>query len=572
MASISTTTTYWRSGGVPVIQQCIGYESGPKRTQIARYQFTSPSTGASSVSWYSQYCSLTDLHQDGAWSFVNDFNWIITTDPDGYKYYIGDDGFNVSGEGGVKFSGSANVNLLPNTTYYLFVYPDNNFTNHYAIFRIGDISLTVSGVFGISSVVATNANIGSTSTITINRNSSTFTHTLQYKVSGQSSFTTIVSKTSAVSYSWTVPQTVYNYLGSTAKNITITIKCITYNGSITLGEKTTTITAYAVENDCKPTVSANYTLLNDYSNLTGDNTTAILQASNVRFTISAIGKNGASITSYSIINGGNTYNVSSVDFTPLQSAGFTYRVTDSRGYTTEGTLTITSINYFKPTISLTVTPPDTQTNITKVKGNGKIYQGSFGAVNNTLTVYYRYKETGGSYSSWQSLTATITSNNYKTEEKSFSLDYRKKYVFQGKVVDKINQVLTEEIPVVSLPVFDWSKDDFHLNVPLIIGDTTLTEQMVQNISNIPNVKFQKGLLPANTATTISLPVYEFGVIFTMSAASTKCSVIVYRSRSNGNITPLILGNPTDLTITPGEKQITIKPSSGAETAYIKMSY
>jgi hypothetical protein len=76
-----------------------------------------------------------------------------------------------------------------------------------------------------------------------------------------------------------------------------------------LGDSETTIIAYAVENDCKPTISATYTLLNDCSTLTGNNTTAILNWSIVRITVSATGRNGASISSYAIINSGNTYNV-----------------------------------------------------------------------------------------------------------------------------------------------------------------------------------------------------------------------------------------------------------------------
>jgi hypothetical protein len=55
----------------------------------------------------------------------------------------------------------------------------------YAIFNIGSLSfLTVDGAYGISSIVATNANIGSASTITISRYSDAFTHTLQYKITG----------------------------------------------------------------------------------------------------------------------------------------------------------------------------------------------------------------------------------------------------------------------------------------------------------------------------------------------------------------------------------------------------
>ena len=74
----------------------------------------------------------------------------------------------------------------------------------------------------MSSVSATNANIGSASKITISRSNSSFTHTLQYSYNG-TSFTTIVSKTSATTYNWTIPTDTYNQLGSKYKSKTIII-------------------------------------------------------------------------------------------------------------------------------------------------------------------------------------------------------------------------------------------------------------------------------------------------------------------------------------------------------------
>ncbi len=485
--NLQTTATYYRSGGAGALNGCIGYEVGATRTSVARYQFTTPSTGATSVSWRSSQCSLSQYYyNDGsgtqlAWQYVNSFNWIITDDGDAYKYYIGNDGQGIHSNQGSYYYGSCNINLLPNKTYYLFVYPNNSFRGMYAIFNIGSLSfLTVDGAYGISSIVATNANIGSASTITISRYSDAFTHTLQYKITGQNSFTNIVSNTDQISYSWTVPVATYNLLPSTDRSIEIIIKCSTYSGNTLLGDSETTIIAYAVENDCKPTISATYTLLNDCSTLTGNNTTAILNWSIVRITVSATGRNGASISSYAIINSGNTYNVAIQDFNPIQTPTFTYRATDTRGYVSEGNLTITSINYTKPTITLNVVPPNTQTGATKIKGSGKLYWGSFGQVSNNATISYRYKESGGSYGNWTNLTTIFSSSNYNTTESTITLDYRKKYVFQGRIVDALNTVLTPEISVVALPVFDWGKDDFQFNVAVIFSPSSYGSSLPQS--------------------------------------------------------------------------------------------
>ena len=477
--NLKSTATYYRVGATPISGGCIGYESGSSRPSVARYEFTTPSTGATSVSWSSSACYLTNYYyNDGsgtalAWQYCGRFHWTITDEADKYKKYIGNDGYSIGVSAGNYFYGSANINLLPNKTYYLYVYPDSGFSGMYAIFGIGALSnLTVDGAYGVSPIVATNANINSPSTITISPYSSSFTHTLQYKIAGESSFTTIVSKITETTYSWTIPLSVYNSLGSSEKSKEITIKCITYSGDTTLGESETTITVYAVESVCKPTISATYTYLNDASPYTGNNTTAILNWSNVSISVSATGNYGATISSYSIIHNGTTYNESTHTFNKISAGTFTYRATDTRGYVSEGTLTLTTVPYFLPTITISVVPPNIQTGETKTTAKGKVFTSSFGAVDNAVVVQYRYKTSGGNYGDWITLTHSANNNNYSTSVNSITLDYRQKYLFQGRVVDTLNTVLSAEISVVALPVYDWSKDDFQFNVAVCLSENS----------------------------------------------------------------------------------------------------
>lgn len=480
--TLSTICTSWRRvngnnspvGGTGMI----GWEPGPSRPSGARYQFTSPSNGATTLNWRSETFALTSYHaQDDSTGHYKTYarlgphyNFAITTDPDGYKYYSGDAGWDCSYDKDDRYlSGAVNVNLLPNTTYYLFVFPDTYHQDYYAIFSMGTITLVVDGAYGTSSITATSANIGSTSTLTISRYSSSFTHTLQYKIAGQSSFTTIVNKTSATSYSWTVPTSTYDYMSATGTSVSITINCITYNGSTNIGSKTTTLTAYAVESACKPTISASYELLNDASPYTGNSTTAILNWSNVKITISASAKNGASISSYAIVHNGGTTNSNTGTYNKIQVGTFTCRTQDSRGYTNEQTIIITTIPYFVPSITLTVVPPDAQTGETDITTKGNVYTGSFGAVNNALTVQYRYKLQGGSYTDWANLPSTGNNNSYTTSKTTIILDYRQKYVFQARVIDTLNTTNSEEMVVVKLPLFDWAESNFNFNVPITLA-------------------------------------------------------------------------------------------------------
>lgn len=90
-------------------------------------------------------------------------------------------------------------------------------------------------------------------TFTIDSKSTSFTHTLQYKYSDQTSYTTIVSKTKSTTYtSWVIPEAAYGRLtdikqsdGTTKKGAKLSVKCITYNGSTKIGEVIKTLNAYS---------------------------------------------------------------------------------------------------------------------------------------------------------------------------------------------------------------------------------------------------------------------------------------------------------------------------------------
>lgn len=349
--------------------------------------------------------------------------------------------------------------------------------------KISTQTITLTTIPRTSNITATNANIGSASTISINRSSNSFTHTLQYKITGQDSFTTIVSKTTSTSYQWTIPTSAYSYVAANSKSVVITIRCYTYNGNTSLGTTTTTLTAYTTADACKPTLTKSYQILNDTSALTGSATKAILNWSNVKITLSATAKHGASITRYQIVHNGNTFTGSTNTYNKIQVNTFTCRATDSRGYTTESVLTIPSISYFKPTITPKTIPPEVETGDTKTSASGNVFTGSFGSANNSITVQYRYKVDGGSYGSWTNLTVNTTTNKYTTSNSTIQLDYTKKYIFQARITDSLQTITSSAYEVIKIPVFSWSKNDFQFNVKVLLSkasyDTTLPPSGVE---------------------------------------------------------------------------------------------
>ena len=345
----------------------------------------------------------------------------------------------------------------------------------------GSGSGTLTTIPRASSVTASNNYIESQSTISISRASSSFTHTLQYKIGTQSSYTTIVSKTSSTSYKWTIPTAAYNYVSSTGKTVTITIKCITYNGSTNIGEKTTTLTATCSESKCKPTLAPTVEDTGKVSTiLTGDGDNIVIKGYNVMsYAIGATARNGATIKSQKITCGSKSATAASGTLSYVTSNVFTISAIDSRGFTTTQTITKkTLVNYVAVTCNLAasaILENDTNTTTVNFTISGNWFNGSFGAVTNSLTVQYRYKTNSGSYGSWITLAIPQNaSNTYTTSQSITGLDYQNTYTIQARAFDEAynngasntGYKVSSAKTVSSKPVFDWGKEDFNFNVPV----------------------------------------------------------------------------------------------------------
>ena len=321
-----------------------------------------------------------------------------------------------------------------------------------------------------SSVSCSTANIGSNATITISRASSSFTHTLSYTFGSLSG--TIATKTSSTSVSWTIPTTFYAQIPND-KSGTGTITCDTYNGSTLIGSKPTSFTATVNESASKPTLNPTAVDSNATTTaLTGDSSKFIKYYSNASVSTGASARNSATLTSQKITCGAKSISSASGTINAVESGSFTFSATDSRGYPTTQTVNKTLIAYIKLTCSLNAGAPTTS-GVATLKISGNYWDGTFGAVANTLTVQYRYKIQGGSYGDWTTVSATKSNNTYNATATISGLDYQTTYVFQARAVDKLATVNTDEQARRTTPIFDWSKDDFNVNGTLKVNNTNI---------------------------------------------------------------------------------------------------
>lgn len=327
-----------------------------------------------------------------------------------------------------------------------------------------------------STITATNAYIGSQSTFSIQRNSGSFKHNLQYKI-GNSSYTTIATGISDTSYKWTIPDSVYNSVGAANTYTQLTIKCITYYNNVKIGEnESNVIKAMCNQSACKPTLSpVIYDVGTKSTQYTNDRDTIIKGYNSIYFNINAEAKKGASISKYKIVCGSKSASSATGNLAHVLSGTFTVSATDSRGFTASKTVTKPLVNYIKLTCALTAKASlDAATNkaVVSFKVSGNYYNGKFGnasgAVSNSLTVQYRYKTNSGSYSSWISLNPTVSNNTYSVSTSINNLDYQNKYTVQARAIDTIYSggILSDEKSVSAKPIFDWGESDFNFNVPV----------------------------------------------------------------------------------------------------------
>ena len=332
-------------------------------------------------------------------------------------------------------------------------------------------SWTLTTIPRASSVTCADGNIGSATTININRASSSFTHTITYSFSGLTG--TIATKTTSTSIGWTIPTSFYSKIPN-AKSGKVTITCDTYSGSTKVGTKTTTANVFVINSE--PTVNA--TVIDTNSTtvaLTGDNNKMIKYFSNAKVDITATAKNSATITSQRVVCGNKSGTAISNTLNGVESGTFVVSCTDSRGFSKSTTITKTLVEYIKLVfISTSLVRPSTTSNTINAIIKGNYFNSNFGNTTNTLSMKWRYREEGGSWGSYTTITPTITSNTFTYNSSLGNIyDYNESYEFEFVVADKLMTVTQKVTVTRGIPIVDIGKNDVKVNGEFYVDEKSL---------------------------------------------------------------------------------------------------
>lgn len=284
-------------------------------------------------------------------------------------------------------------------------------------------SLSLTTIPRSSSVSVSAGTIGSSVTININRQSSSFKHTVRYSWAGKSG--TIATNVDT-STSWTIPLDFANDIPSSASG-TGTIYVDTYSGSTKTGTQSTTFTA-SVPDNVKPTfLGITLSDLNGAAqNLIPNGNTFIQVISNIKVAFNgAVGSYGSSITGYyaeiigknqSTSSNGGSLGIMNYHGTVKIRA----RVSDSRGrWSDTREVSVTVLEYFAPALSFSIARTGSTSSTLTVTRNAKIAPLAVsGSQKNTMALTFKVArlgttnfqvDTGPATGTWASISSLVNS-------------------------------------------------------------------------------------------------------------------------------------------------------------------
>ena len=290
-------------------------------------------------------------------------------------------------------------------------------------------TITVSASLGLttiprsSSVSVSPGVIGSSVTININRQSSSFKHTVRYTWAGKSG--TIATNVDT-STTWTIPLDFANDIPNSASG-TGTVYVDTYSGSTKTGTQSTTFTA-SVPANVKPTFTG--VSLSDLNgaaqNLIPSGNTFIQVISNIKVAFNgAVGSYGSSITGYyAEIIGKNQSTSSNGGSLGIMNYNGTIKirasVSDSRGrWSDTKEVSVTVLEYFAPALSFSIARTGSTSSTLTATRNAKIAPLTVaGSQKNSMTLTFKVARLGtNSYTvdngpatgSWTSISSLVNS-------------------------------------------------------------------------------------------------------------------------------------------------------------------
>ena len=432
-------------------------------------------------------------------------------------------------------------------------------------------SFTLTTIPRSSSVASVSGTIGSSVTVNISRQATSFTHTVRY---AWGSKTGTIATGVGASTTWTIPMDFANDVpNATSGNGTIYVD--TYSGSTKIGTAYNTLTA-SVPASVKPTFTG--VTLSDTNTavqaLLASSTTFLQIISNIKVSFNgASGTYGSSITGYKaeIVGKNQTTNANGGTLGMMNYNGTaTVRasVVDSRGRWSDARdVTITVLEYFSPILTFGITRSGATLSTLTVNRNAKVAPITVsGSQKNTMTLSFKVApigttnftaDTGPASGTWTSLSSLT--NSQANLAGTYVAD--KSFTVVGTLSDKFTSAEFSFTVSTEAVIESVYKNGSHA-----IGKIVDTSLPAGSLEAVGNVYASDMFIAGKALRDIFYPV---GSIFQSTNATSPATFIggTWERFGNGRVLVGVDENDSDFNTpnkTDGEKKHTL---TGAEMAH-----
>lgn len=265
-----------------------------------------------------------------------------------------------------------------------------------------------------SGLSASNGTLGTAQTLSVDRKSSSFTHTITYKCGTASG--TIATKSSNTSISFTPPLSLSSQ-NTAGTSVSVTFTITTYNGDTSIGSNTKTISC-AIPASVKPSCSLSVTDAMGYEATYGG---YIKGLSKFKVVVTPTLAYGSAIASYAVTANGTKYTAASFTTGVLSSSGtlsVEATVKDKRGRSGSASVSKTVLNYNDPVITKLAVRRCNADGTTNEQGNyvKVTFTGTVTSLNSKNKATYTLKYKKSTTSTYTEVALSTYANNYSVTD------------------------------------------------------------------------------------------------------------------------------------------------------------
>lgn len=326
-------------------------------------------------------------------------------------------------------------------------------------------SMTLTTIGRNSTITASDANIGSVSSIVIHP-VGTLTHSLEYKFGERTGFLTprgmsdTEEQFSETTLQWTIPESFY-YEIPDKKWAKCKLICRTWSGTTQLGkDETAYFLITAAEANCAPAITGTVEDVNEKTlALTGDENVLIRYHSTARCDVESQAYWGASITSNRVNGSLIVDNVKYIQ--DVETDTFAFAARDTRDWFGYHTVQKNMIPYTRLTCNPVVRRLSPGEDPVEVTLSGQMFVGNFGLAENTMTLSCQVNSREP-----MDIPVAPDENGAYSVTVMLDIDYATNNTLSVVAEDLLDRV-SLKIPVQKgTPVFHWGEDYFTFCVPV----------------------------------------------------------------------------------------------------------